>query len=55
MDKSALGLTIENDRLIIKCVDESGQRVKVDLTEEIERIASEKVQEHMAKYHGHQL
>lgn len=42
-------------RLVLRYVDTDGQRITMDLTREIERIAALKVAEHMKSYHGHQL
>lgn len=41
--------------ITLRYLNELGQRVTLDLSAEIERIAEAKVAEHMRKWHGHQL
>ena len=53
---SAVGISVDPiGRLILKFLDKDGQRVTLDLTSEIERIADEKVKAHLHALHGHQI
>ena len=50
---SRLGITRSDDgRLHVCYVDDAGQKQTLDLTDEIERIATDKVKDHQRDFHG---
>ena len=57
MDKLSprIGITVEVEHIIITYLDGNGAVAKLDLTEIIADAAKAAVDEHMKKYHGHQL
>ncbi len=52
---SQVGIAVVEGRIFLGFCDHNGQRATLDLTAAIEEIAERKVQEHMAKWHGHQI
>ena len=52
---STVSIMIAEGRVYLAFVNQLGERERIDLTAEIERIAAAKVFDHMKEQHGHML